>query len=97
MPLLQFRSQRSEEVGLEHWSKGIAQTMIKIVNDEEGTNSRCQGQEGFLPNRQEDVRHNEEGIKVDSGAKRPTGPRHTSSRSRKSARSARSPGREIPE
>ena len=39
--------------------------MIKIVNDEEGTNSRCQGQEEFVPNRQEDVGHNEEGIKVD--------------------------------
>ena len=65
VPLLQFRSQRSEEVRLKHWSKVIAWTVIKTVNDEEGTNSRCQGQEGFVPNRQEDVKHDEESIKVD--------------------------------
>ena len=60
VPLLQFRSQRSEEVRLECQSKRIAQTMIKAVNDKEGTNSRCWGQEGFIPNRQEDARHDEE-------------------------------------
>ena len=32
-----------QEVRLEHWSKGVAQMMIKTVNDEEGTNSRCWG------------------------------------------------------
>ena len=37
VPLLQFGSQRSEEVGLEHWSKVVAWTVIKTVNDEEGT------------------------------------------------------------
>ena len=64
MPLLQFGSQRLEEVRSEHRSKVVARTMIKIVNNEEGTNSRCWGQEGFVPNRQEDVEHNEESIKV---------------------------------
>ena len=39
--------------------------MIKIVNNKEGTNSRHRGQEEFIPNRQEVVGHNEEGIKVD--------------------------------
>ena len=33
--------------------------MIKTVNDKEGTNSRCQRREEFIPNRQEDVGHNE--------------------------------------
>ena len=33
--------------------------MIKTVNDEEGTNLRCWGREGFVPNRQEDVGHDE--------------------------------------
>ena len=65
VPLLQFGSQRSEEVGSERQSKGIAQTMIEIVNDKEGTNLRHREQEEFVPNRQEDVRHDEEGIKVD--------------------------------
>ena len=65
MPLLQFGSQGSEEVRLEHQSKGIAWTVIKTVNNKEGTNSRCQGQEEFVPNRQEDAGHDEEGIKVD--------------------------------
>ena len=60
VPLLQFRSQRSEEVGLECWSKVVAWTLIKIVIDEEGTNSRHWKQEEFVPNRQEDVEHNEE-------------------------------------
>ena len=64
VPLLQFGSQRSEEVGSEHQSKGVARTTVKTVNDEE-TNLRCWGREGFIPNRQEDVRHNEEDIKVD--------------------------------
>ena len=50
---------------MEHWSKGVARTMIKIVNDEEGTNLRCQEREGFIPNRQKDVKHDEESIKVD--------------------------------
>ena len=59
MPLLQFGSQRSEEVGLECRSKVVARTVIKTVNDEEGTNSRHRGREEFVPNRQEDVRHNE--------------------------------------
>ena len=40
VPLLQFGSQRSEEVGLEHQSKVVARMVIKTVNDEEGTNSR---------------------------------------------------------
>ena len=65
MPLLQFGAQRLEEVGSERWSKGVAWTMIKTVNNEEGTNSRCRGQQEFVPNRQEDARHDEEGIKVD--------------------------------
>ena len=65
VPLLQFRSQRSEEVRLERQSKGITQMVIKTVNDEEGTNLRCWGREEFVPNRQEDARHNEKGIKVD--------------------------------
>ena len=30
------------------------------MNDKEGTNLRCWGQEEFVPNRQEDVEHNEE-------------------------------------
>ena len=42
VPLLQFGSQRSEEVGSECQSKMVARTMIKTVNDEEGTNSRHQ-------------------------------------------------------
>ena len=53
-----------EEVRSECQSKGIAWTVLKTVNDEEGTNSRHQGREGFIPNRQ-DVGHDEEGIKVD--------------------------------
>ena len=65
VPLLQFGSQRSEGVGLECWSKGVAQIMIKIVNNEEGTNSRRWGREEFVPNRQEHVEHNEESIKFD--------------------------------
>ena len=40
VPLLQFGSQRLEEVRLEHRSKVVAQTVIKTVNNEEGTNSR---------------------------------------------------------
>ena len=60
VPLLQFRSQRLEEVGLECWSKVIAWTVIKTVNDKEGTNLRHWGQEEFIPNRQEDVGHDEE-------------------------------------
>ena len=60
VPLLQFGSQRSEEVGSEHRSKVVARTVIKTVNDEEGTNSRHWGREEFVPNRQEDVEHNEE-------------------------------------
>ena len=39
--------------------------MIKTVNDEEKTNLRHQGQEEFVPNRQEKARHDEKGIKVD--------------------------------
>ena len=58
--LLQFRSQRSEEVRLECWSKVVAWTMIKTVNDKKGTNSRRRRQEEFVPNRQEDVKHDEE-------------------------------------
>ena len=65
VPLLQFGSQRSEEVGSEHRSKVVAQAVIKTVNNEEGTNSRHQRQEEFVPNRQEDVEHDEESIKVD--------------------------------
>ena len=61
MPLLQFGSQRPEEVGLECWSKVVART----VNDEEGTNLRHRRREEFVPNRQEDVKHDEESIKVD--------------------------------
>ena len=60
VPLLQFGSQRSEEVGSECWSKVIARMMIKTVNDEEGTNSRRWRREEFVPNRQEDVEHDEE-------------------------------------
>ena len=41
--LLQFRSQRSEEVRLECRSKWVARMMIKTVNNEEGTNSRHRG------------------------------------------------------
>ena len=65
VPFLQFGSQRSEEVGSEHWSKGIAQMVIKTVNDEEGTDSRRWGREEFIPNRQEDVGHDEESVKCD--------------------------------
>ena len=60
VPLFQFRSQRSEEVGLECWSKVVARMMIKTVNDKEGTNSRHRRREEFVPNRQEDVEHDEE-------------------------------------
>ena len=60
MPLLQFGSQRSEEVGSECRSKVVAQTVIKTVNDKEGTNLRHQRREEFVPNRQEDVEHDEE-------------------------------------
>ena len=56
VPLLQFGSQRSEEVGLECQSKVVARTVI----DEEGTNSRRRRREEFIPNRQEDVKHDEE-------------------------------------
>ena len=35
------------------------------MNDKEGTNLRHQGREEFVPNRQEDVEHDEESIKVD--------------------------------
>ena len=35
------------------------------MNDEEGTNSRHRGREEFVPNRQADVKHDEESIKVD--------------------------------
>ena len=35
------------------------------MNDEEGTNSRRRRREEFIPNRQEDVEHDEESIKVD--------------------------------
>ena len=35
------------------------------MNDEEGTNSRRWRREKFIPNRQEDVEHDEESIKVD--------------------------------
>ena len=65
VPLLQFGSQRSEEVRSECQSKVVARTMIKTVNNEEGTNLRCRGREESVPNRQEDVEHNEESIKVD--------------------------------
>ena len=65
VPLLQFGSQRSEEVGSERQSKVVARTVSKTVNDEEGTNSRHRRQEEFVPNRQEDVEHDEESIKVD--------------------------------
>ena len=65
VPLLQFGSQRSEEVRSERWSKVVAWTVIKTVNDEEGTNSRHQRREEFVPNRQEDVKHDKESIKVD--------------------------------
>ena len=65
VPLLQFGSQRLEEVGSERRSKVVARTVIKAVNDEEGTNSRRQRREEFVPNRQEDVEHDEESIKVD--------------------------------
>ena len=56
VPLLQFGSQRSEEVRLEHWSKGIAWTVIKTVDEEEEANLGHQGREGFIPNRQEVVK-----------------------------------------
>ena len=58
--LLQFVSQRSEEVRSECQSKVVARTVIKTVNDEEGTNSRLRRREEFIPNRQEDVKHDEE-------------------------------------
>ena len=70
--LLQFGSQRSEEVRSERQSKVVAWTVIKTVNDEEGTNSRCWGREEFVPNRQEDVGHGEEGIKVDRSQSKST-------------------------
>ena len=66
MPLLQFGSQRSEEVRLERRSKVIARTVIRTVDDEERTNSGRQGREGFIPDRQEDVRHDEEGDRSSS-------------------------------
>ena len=43
VPLLQFGSQRSEEVGLECQSKEIARTVIKKIDDEEEINLGCQG------------------------------------------------------
>ena len=51
VPLLQFGSQRSEEVESECQSKVVAWMMIKIVNDKEGTNSRHRRWEEFVPNR----------------------------------------------
>ena len=72
MPLLQFGSQRSEEVRSECRSKVVAQTVIKTVNNEEGTNSRRRRREEFVPNRQEDVEHDEESIKVDRSQSRLT-------------------------
>ena len=63
--MLQFGFQRLKEVMLECQRKRIAWIGIKTVNDKEETNLRCQGQEGFIPKRQEDARHNEKGIKVD--------------------------------
>ena len=42
-PLLQFGSQRSEEIRSERRSKVVAQTVIKTVNIEDGTNLRRQG------------------------------------------------------
>ena len=38
--------------------------VIKTVDNDEGTNLRCLRQEGFVPNRQEDVRHDGESLKV---------------------------------
>ena len=35
------------------------------MNDEKGTNLRHRRREEFVPNRQEDVEHNEKSIKVD--------------------------------
>ena len=70
VPLLQFGFQRLEEVGSERRSKVVARTVIKTVNDEEGTNSRCRRREEFVPNRQEDVEHDEESIKVDRSQSR---------------------------
>ena len=58
--LLEFGSQRLEEIVSEHWSKVVAWTVIKTVNDKEGTNSRRRGREEFIPNRREDVGHDEE-------------------------------------
>ena len=72
VPLLQFESQRLEKVRSECQSKVVAQTVIKTVNDEEGTNSRCWGREEFVPHRQEDVGHDEEGIKVDRSQSKST-------------------------
>ena len=65
VPLLQFGSQRSEEVGSEHQSKVIAWTVIKTVDNKERTNLGRRGREGFIPDRQEDVRHNGESVKGD--------------------------------
>ena len=42
-----------KEVRSERWSKVIAQTVIKTVNNE-GTNLRHWGQEEFVPNRQDE-------------------------------------------
>ena len=42
------------------------------MNDEEGTNSRHRGREESVPNRQEDVEHDEESIKVDRSQSKST-------------------------
>ena len=49
VPLLQFRSQRLEEVGSERRSKGVAQTMIKTSEQRGGNKLEASGTRGIRP------------------------------------------------
>ena len=49
VPLLQFGSQRSEEVGLECWSKVVARTVIKTSERQGGNILEASGMRGIRP------------------------------------------------
>ena len=49
VPLLQFGSQRSEEVGSERWSKVVAQTMVKTSERPGGNKLEASGTRGIRP------------------------------------------------
>ena len=49
VPLLQFGSQRSEEVGSEHRSRGVARTMIKTSERREGNKLKASEMRGIHP------------------------------------------------